>query len=115
VGYRLRLGAAGTAQQYAGEVELDVPGALRIALAGAAPNPARGATTVSFTLASGAPARLTLVDVRGRIVEAHDVGRLGAGPHALALGAGARLRPGLYLVRLAQGAQERIAKVALLP
>jgi len=69
---------------------------------------------VCFTLASAAAASLELLDVAGRRIAAHEVGSLGAGRHALDLGEGLRLAPGLYLVRLTQGTNSRTAKVVLL-
>ncbi len=98
----------------------DVPGthgaAPAFALEPVRPNPARSgsALTVRFALAGDAPAALELLDVAGRRVAAREVGSLGAGPHALDLGEGARLAPGLYLVRLTQGANARVTRVAVI-
>lgn len=76
------------------------------------PNPSRGgALTVRFSLSTDAPARLELLDVAGRRIASHEVG---AGQHTLDLGAGRRLAPGLYLVRLTQGANTRTTRVAVL-
>lgn len=86
--------------------------ALAFALDPVRPNPSRGgALTVRFTLPSAAPARLELLDVAGRRIASHEVG---AGQHALDLGQGRRLAPGLYLVRLTQGANTRTTRVAVL-
>jgi hypothetical protein len=94
-----------------------VPGMpLRLALQGVRPNPSSGRELrVGFSLPSGAPARLQLVDVSGRSVSAVDVGALGAGTHALDLAVGRQLAPGLYVVRLTQGGEVRTARVTLLP
>jgi hypothetical protein len=97
----------------------DVPGKgeapLAFALDPVRPNPARGgAMTVRFTLAGPAAASLELLDIAGRRVAAHEVGSLGAGPHALDLGHGRDLAPGLYLVRLTQGTNTRTARVAVI-
>jgi hypothetical protein len=76
------------------------------------PNPSRGgALTVHFTLPTDAPARLELLDVVGRRIASHEVGM---GQHTLDLGAGHHLAPGLYLVRLTQGANTRTTRVAVL-
>lgn len=94
-----------------------VPGeaALEFALDPVRPNPARGGVlTVHFVLPSAAPARLELLDVRGRRVAGREVGSLGAGRHALDLGEGRRLAPGLYWVRLQQGTDLRVARVVML-
>jgi len=89
--------------------------ALEFALDPVRPNPARGgALTVHFMLPSNAPARVELLDVSGRRVVGREVGSLGAGRHAIELGEGRRLAPGLYLVRLRQGANARVVRVVVL-
>jgi hypothetical protein len=88
---------------------------LAFALESVRPNPTRGEPLgVAFTLPSSASARLELLDVSGRRVMEREVGALGAGRHSVALAAGGRLAPGLYLVRLTQGANVRLARVAVL-
>jgi len=42
------------------------------------------------------------------------VGSFGAGTHALDLGAGLRLAPGIYLVRLTQGGNVRVTRAVVL-
>jgi hypothetical protein len=96
---------------------VDVPeiGPLAFMLEGVRPNPSRGeGLTVAFTLPTTATARLELLDVSGRRVVEREVGSLGAGTHTLDLGVGQRLAPGLYLVRLTQGANTRTTRVAVL-
>ena len=79
------------------------------------PNPSRGgALTVRFTLASEAAASLELLDIAGRRVAGREVGSLGAGRHTFDLGQGQPLAPGLYLVRLRQGASTRVTRAAVL-
>lgn len=97
-------------------VPVSVPGAapLAFALEPVRPNPTQGALTVRFALPSAAPASLELFDVAGRCMAAHDVGSLGAGQHTLDLGEGRPLAPGLYLVRLQQGADARVKRVTVL-
>jgi hypothetical protein len=88
---------------------------LAFALEGVRPNPSRGGQlSVTFALPSSTPARLELIDVSGRRIVTRDVGALGAGPHVVALAANRALRPGLYLVRLEQGANVRVTRVAVL-
>ena len=65
----------------------------------AAPNPARGATTLSFTLDRSGPVRLAVFDALGREVAVLADGARVAGDYEAALSA-ARLAPGLYLARL---------------
>ena len=117
VGYRLGIVDAGIEGFY-GETWVDLPAAeapLAFALEGAQPNPSRGeGLTVAFTLASGAAASLELLDVAGRRMATREVGSLGAGRHTLDLREGRGLAPGLYLVRLTQGANTRTTRVAMI-
>ncbi|HET7225410.1 MAG TPA: hypothetical protein VFK69_06805 [Candidatus Eisenbacteria bacterium] len=69
---------------------------------------------ISFSLLSGEPARLELVDVSGRTVASREVGSLGPGRHTLDLSTGTRLVPGLYFMRLTQGPHVARARVAVL-
>jgi hypothetical protein len=78
-------------------------------------NPGPGALTVSFSLVDGSPARLDVFDVVGRRVSSLDVGSFGAGDHVTSLAANAReLPPGLYEIRLAQGAQRASTRAVVL-
>lgn len=95
-------------------IEADPVPPARIALLGAAPNPSRGPVRVRFSLGGTGPATLELLDLAGRRVARRDVGGLGAGTHAVELGAGRALPPGLYFVRLAQGGETREVRVAVL-
>ena len=111
--YAQRVQANG---QLGGDVT-DVPGgvSLAFALEPVRPNPSRGGgLTVQFTLVSAAAASLELLDVAGRRIAEREAGSLGAGHHSLELGAGFRLAPGLYLVRLRQGTNSRVTRVAVL-
>ena len=91
------------------------PTTLQFTLEGLRPNPSRGELLrVAFALPSSAAARLELLDVSGRRVVEREVGALGAGRHVLDLAAGRRLAQGLYLVRLTQGANVRVARVSVL-
>jgi hypothetical protein len=53
------------------------------------------------------------MDVGGRRVLARELDGLGAGAHAVRLGEVAALPPGLYLVRLTQGARSLGVKLAV--
>lgn len=94
----------------------DAPTAAKLALSLALErNPAPGdRVRACFTLPSASPATLEVLDVLGRRVGRLAVGALGAGRHVLALPVGARLTPGLYLVRLTQGASVRTARAVVL-
>ncbi len=84
------------------------------ALDGAA-NPSHGsALRVTFALPSAAHARLMLMDLGGRRIVDREVGSLGAGHHTLELSQGGRIAPGLYFVRLAQGANAKTVRVTVL-
>ena len=90
-------------------------GAPAFALEGVRPNPASTRdVTVRFTLPIRGPASLELLDVSGRRVAVRDVGGLDAGAHAVNLAERSPVRPGLYFVRLTQGARERVARVTVL-
>lgn len=93
---------------------VDSPDVPQLALRGAYPNPMRSDLTVSLSLASSGSASLELLDLAGRRVAFRDIRSLGAGPHRVTLVSGRTVRPGLYLVRLAQGGQTRSLKVAVL-
>lgn len=99
----------------AGTLAVGDDGRLGFALAGLRPNPAHGSRmSVEFVMALATPARLELLDVSGRLVAAREVGALGAGRHAIDFAAGRRLPPGLYLVRLTQGADVRTMRAVVL-
>jgi hypothetical protein len=85
------------------------------ALEGVRPNPSRGElTTVSFVLASEAPASLEVLDVSGRRVFVRDLAGMGPGRHALDLAASRQWVPGLYLVRLTQASRSEIARMVVI-
>ena len=111
-GYRLRI-QRGASSEVSAEVWVEVPARLEFALAGVRPNPSRvKELAVEFVLASAEAARLELIDVTGRRVLAREVG--GLGRQVVDLAEGANLTPGLYLVRLTQGANTRTKRVAVL-
>ncbi len=108
--YGYRLGVADPrGEQFYGEVWVDVPNALSLALSGVRPNPAVRDLQVSFSLPSAAPAKLELIDVAGRAVEIIEVGSLGAGNHVTRLG-NKQVRSGVYLVRLTQAGHSVASK-----
>jgi len=95
----------------------DVPAVppVAFALEGTRPNPAIGGRLmVHFALPTAEPATLELLDVAGRRVTVRAMGSLGAGRHSIDLAEGRRLKPGLYFVRLTQGANLRIVRTTLL-
>ena len=101
----------GIQQQHMGHGEpsvtaVDAAGVRDLALSIPA-NPARTEIRVAFSLPDGSSARLELLDLSGRRIEAREVGSLGAGSHYATLAPGRRLTPGAYVVRLTQGARTR--------
>lgn len=110
VRYGYRLTGAGVS---GGETWLDIPLALQLSLRGAVPNPSPPVLSISFTLPTGAPAYLEVVDAAGRRVASREVGALGAGPHVLGFDR-PPLAPGIYVVRLTQGARRLTARAVVL-
>ncbi len=85
-----------------------------LALDALRPNPTAGRNlSVSFSLPVAGTARLELLDLMGRLVVRREVGTLGIGRHVVDLATGRRLPPGLYLVRLSQNRQARVARVVV--
>jgi hypothetical protein len=85
---------------------------VEFALRGVRPNPGHGALHVDFSLASGRPARLEVLDVTGRRVMAREVGALGPGRHRVEVRSG--LHAGVYLVRLTEGDKVLAVRAAVL-
>jgi hypothetical protein len=88
------------------------------AFAPPAPSPARASTRLAFSLERGARVRLEAFDAAGRRVRLLADAVWPAGPGALtwdlADDAGARVPPGLYLVRLRADRAEKTARVLVL-
>jgi hypothetical protein len=101
-------------EQFTEEFVVETP-ALALALHGTLQNPVRGPMHVSFSLASGNSAMLSIWDVRGRRLWAQEIGSLGAGSHTLNPETGNLLRSGVYWLRLEQDRQVVSRKVVLLP
>lgn len=77
------------------------------------PNPFNPSTTISFTLVAPSAARLTVMDMTGRIVRSEDLGMRSAGAHELSFQA-TSLPSGVYLYSLrAEGASETRRMVLL--
>ena len=76
------------------------------------PNPTRGGAAVTFALDAEADVRLAVYDVLGREVAVLAEGTYPAGPHRMALDAGA-LPAGAYVVRLVAGGVAETARVTV--
>ncbi len=113
--YGYRLGAAnGVGDALTEETWVDVPQWGALVLAGACPNPVTGTLTVAFSLPTGAPATLLLLDVSGRRVIEREVGHLGAGRHLLPLLGTAQPASGVYWLRLTQGRETATTRCAVI-
>ncbi len=97
--YRLRY-SDGLTETLSEEIAIEVSTTVRLALEGFRPNPAQGSARVAFSLSDDRPARLDVIDVRGRVVHSRDVGSLGAGSHVLPLAGETPLGAGMYWIRL---------------
>jgi hypothetical protein len=85
----------------------------RLSLVRAGPNPSPdGRCVVDLVLPSAAPARLSLVDVTGRVLARREF--RSRGRQSVDLGSGGRLHPGLYWVRLEQGGASQVERWVVL-
>lgn len=85
----------------------------RLSLGAPFPNPARGAFSIWCTIGDGERAEVELLDVCGRRLEVHSVAGSTV-PARVRFGASSSLPPGIYLVRLRQGARSVATRAALL-
>ena len=86
-----------------------------LALERVSPNPANGSKLVAtFTLPTGAPASLELLDISGRRISRLELGTLGAGRHTAAIATGAHTPPGVYLLQITQGGVVRTERAVIL-
>ncbi|MFI5370546.1 MAG: hypothetical protein ACHQ52_03235 [Candidatus Eisenbacteria bacterium] len=95
------------------EVWVDVPRPV-VSLSVAGANPVRDRLSLRLGLGSATAARLEVFDVRGRSIARWDVGGLGAGSHDWEVAESSAWSPGIYWVRLSQGAETRQTRVALI-
>jgi hypothetical protein len=83
------------------------------------PNPFAGSTTIGFQLPAASKVTVEIFDLSGRRLRVLAAGEHRAGVHALTWdgrdAAGARVRPGVYLYRVAAGADREQRKMVLLP
>ena len=113
--YAYRLGyVEGGTEQFTAETWIDVPSADVFALEGLRPNPAVGALDVSFSLPREGAATMELLDLAGRRVLDHEVGQLGRGRHVFRLDSGAHMAPGVYWLRLRQGAEQALTRAVVM-
>src|SRR5262249_3861024 len=93
---------------------LDVPPADGLALAvGPADNPGSAdRIRVRYSAPGAGSARIELIDLRGRVLDARGVAIAGA--HDIELAPASRPAPGVYMLRIRQGGRQRVARVTLL-
>lgn len=111
-GYRLAL-TTSEGMVRAAETQVLVPLSAILALDAARPNPVIDDLTLSFALASDAPASLRVFDAAGRATFVRDLSGLPAGRHTLRVDAARLLAPGVYLAVLEQGGARRSMRVAV--
>jgi len=85
-----------------------------LALSRVTPDPVRGQSRVSFTLAQAGRVELSLLDLQGRAVRVLATGSFAAGEHSLALERDG-LPAGVYWLRLRAGGETRQTRFAMLP
>ena len=115
--YDEELTASAIAQLYAGNAVTGVDAAPHAAFAidDVRPNPSIGGPiTVSFALPSEQPAQVALFDIAGRRIARVTLERPAAGSHAVEIGAGRTLAPGLYMVRVTQGSLAAMQRVTVI-
>ena len=78
----------------------------------AAPNPARGTTTVNYELPIGGPVQLTVRNVLGQNVLSLPAARETAGSHTRELPLG-QLAPGIYIVQLQAQSRQQILRLVV--
>jgi hypothetical protein len=83
------------------------------ALRGVSPNPAHGPLTVAFSLDAAEPAALELYDLAGRRLDARAIEAPRPGNRLLTLAPDQELGPGVYLLRLSQGARRASCRFAV--
>jgi len=113
-GYRLGIVSGTEVSEYVGETWITVPG-VGLAIERMWPNPGQGSLSARITLPGAGAARITVTDMAGRLALSRDLSGLGAGTHQVDLTHERRLGPGVYMVRLGQGALHAEAKAVVAP
>ncbi|MCR4437777.1 MAG: FlgD immunoglobulin-like domain containing protein [bacterium] len=117
--YRLEEVARNGVRTVLGTVSVETPGLLPTAfrLSPAFPNPCRGATRISLSLARESSARVAIVDLRGALVKVLAEGSLPPGEHGLTWDGkdqhGRELPAGIYFCRVTAGGEHRVEKIVL--
>jgi hypothetical protein len=85
----------------------------KLALEAVSVAPSQGAFRVTFSLPNALPATVSLLDIAGRSIAVRELGQFAAGAHAVELIPRVRPTAGIYFLRLVQGNEQSIRKVAL--
>lgn len=114
--YRLEALRLGGGSEWFGPVEATTTGAraTAFALAQNQPNPARGITTMAFTLPEKGTATITVYDLAGRLVATVADGQFDAGRNAVAVPL-TNMSPGVYIYRLDAAGMTATRKMVVAP
>ena len=108
LGYRLAWDEV-DGENHSSETWIEIPTA-KLGIRGFELNPSPGSARVALSLGSAAPAALEVFDIAGRRLITEDLGSLGPGTHSVSIATSARLRAGVYLMRLTQEGGSVIAR-----
>ena len=98
-------------ERWSAEASVDVPSRVAgLMLGSIRPNPVQREARVSFALASDAPARVEVLEISGRRVMTVPIS---SGTRSLELSIPRAVAPGIYWIRLTQGAASAIARMVL--
>ena len=113
--YAYRLGTpAVEGESFTDPRWVQIPGSLEFRLSSVWPNPSYGMMKVSFALPVAGNASLDLLDVRGRRIVHKDLSAMEPGSHVVDLSREAGIGPGVYVLKLTQGARTAQKKVAVI-
>ncbi len=112
--YEYRLGIPRNSEEtFAGAIWVEVPiSSPAFALEGVRPNPSDGDLRAHFSLPTAERATLEVLDIHGRRLARLEV--TGTGHHIVNLAREGRFAPGVYVVRLSQGANVRSIRATVL-
>ncbi len=108
--------ASGAAYAFrpAGQTAVDAPPSVTVAVEGPWPNPTVNGSRLVLTPTDGSPISVTVIDALGRTVQTPHTGPLAPGtPHHVTVGSG--LAPGVYAVRVRQGATSEMRRLTVTP
>lgn len=98
---------------HGGETRALIPHGVALAMSAPTPSPARSCFELELSVPNGRDASIELLDVTGRLLERRTLRGTGVAPLRVRVGDGGRLAPGVYLLRLADGASSISRRAAL--